>query len=120
MKISALTLAAVIGLSFAFLNPAGAQHAHESGKSMHGEMHGKSDAAAIEGKGVVNSVDSGNRSVNLSHEPIAAIGWPSMTMDMEVAEGVALAEIQNGEAVTFTLERGPDSIYIITGITPAP
>lgn len=120
MKITALTVAAVIGLSFAFLSPAEAQHAHEGGKPMHGEMHGKPAADAIEGKGVINSVDSGNRSVNLSHEPIAAIGWPSMTMDMEVAEGVTLSEVQNGDAVTFTLERGPDGIYMITGITPEP
>lgn len=127
MKPFAIACAAVIGLSFAGPVSASAQHSHEGGQPMphggepmHGEMHAKPDAAAIEGKGVVNAVDSVNRSVNLSHEPIAAIGWPSMTMDMEVADGVALTEIQDGEAVTFTLERGPDGIYMITGITPAP
>jgi Cu/Ag efflux protein CusF len=120
MKALALTLAAAVGLSFVSSVPAMAQHSHGGDEPMHGDMHAQQDPAAIEGTGVVNSVDSGNRSVNLSHEPIAAIGWPSMTMDMKVADGVALSGVESGAAVTFTLERGADGIYMITAIEPAP
>ena len=120
MKTRVIARTALIGLSIIVAAPATAQHDHSGGNAKHGEMHTKPDAAAVEGKGVINSVNSGTRSVNLSHEPIPAIGWPSMTMDMEVAEGVALSEIQDGDAVTFTLGRGPDGIYMITGVTPAP
>ncbi len=119
MKAPALTLAAAVGLSVVSSVPAMAQHNH-GGEPMHGDMHAQQDAAAIEGKGVINSVDGGNRMVNLSHEPIAAIGWPSMTMDMKVADGVALSDVESGAAVTFTLERGADGIYMITAIEPAP
>jgi Cu/Ag efflux protein CusF len=127
MKTFAFAIVAAIGFCFAFLTAATAQHGHESGQPMQGDMrpggepgHGEKHADTIEGKGVVNSVDTGNHSVNLSHEPIAAIGWPSMTMDMKVAEDVAISEIKGGESVTFTLERGPDGIYTITDIAPAP
>ena len=37
------------------------------------------------------AVDPKARTVNLSHGPIAALGWPAMTMDFGVAEGVATA-----------------------------
>jgi Cu/Ag efflux protein CusF len=133
MKALALALGAAVGMSVVSSVPAVAQHGHggepmhqdgaampHGGAPMHGDMHAQQDAPAIEGTGVINSVDGGNRTVNLSHEPIAAIGWPSMTMDMKVADGVALSDVESGAAVTFTLERGADGIYMITAIDPAP
>ncbi len=120
--------AAVIGVMLAMALPAVAQHRHGAGGTMHGgadsTMHGgampaPSDTAAITGTGVVNTIDGEARSVNLSHEPIAAIGWPSMTMDLEVADGVDLAGIAEGAPVRFTLGRGADGLYLITGMEAA-
>ncbi len=108
---------ALVGLALAVALPAVAQHSHGAGGTMHGgAMPAPSDAAAVEGKGVVNAIDVDGRSVNLSHEPIPSIGWPSMTMDMQVAEGVDLSGIADGAPVSFTLGRGADGIYVITGM----
>ncbi len=57
----------------------------------------------IQAVGKVNSVDAANRTVNLTHQPIRALGWPSMTMDFKVAPSVDLGALKPGEAVTFTL-----------------
>jgi Cu/Ag efflux protein CusF len=91
-----------------------AQMNHGAG---HGEMHAEKAAAAISGTGVVNAVDPAKRTVNVTHEPIAALGWPAMTMDFAVPEGVDLSALKQGAQVAFTLSRGADGIYMIDGIT---
>ena len=48
------------------------QTAHEG----HNDAHGT---------GAVNSVDPAQRKINLSHNPIPEIGWPTMTMEFPVA-----------------------------------
>ena len=58
---------------------------------------------AIEGVGVVNTVMVADRKVNLTHEPIPAIGWPVMTMGFAVAEDVDLAALKVGDRIRFTL-----------------
>lgn len=104
---------ALIALMTGVPAPAGAQSGHGS-KEMHGHpAPAKGDQAEIAGKGVINAVDAPGRSVNLSHEPIPAIGWPSMTMDMKVADGIDLSKLKKGDAVTFQLDRGGDGIYMI-------
>ncbi len=89
-----------------------------------GHMHNSNDMSTkqqqeIEATGVINTIDPPTRSVNLSHEPIPAIGWPSMTMDLKAADTVDLSGIEAGSPATFTLERGSDGIYMITGIEAA-
>jgi Cu/Ag efflux protein CusF len=74
--------------------------------------------AAVQGSGMLNSVDAAARKVNLSHEPIAAIGWPAMTMDFAVAPSVNLAALKPGTHVGFTLSRGNDGMYVVQSITP--
>ena len=108
-------------LSMALPVAAPAQMQHGSGGQMHkeGAMPTKENAQAIEATGVINTIDASARSVNLSHEPIPAIGWPAMKMDMKVADDVNLSDIEEGQPVTFTLERGSDNIYMITGIETA-
>ena len=79
-------------------------------------------AAAVEstqGKGVVNSVDAAGHKVNLSHEPIPAIGWPAMKMNFPVAASVDLKGVKAGTQVEFTLEKNPAGTYEIKSMTPA-
>ncbi|KJS38326.1 MAG: hypothetical protein VR70_10220 [Rhodospirillaceae bacterium BRH_c57] len=88
-----------------------AQMSHDSG---HGGMnHAAPAAEAISGTGTVNAVDPAKRTVNLTHQPIAALGWPAMTMDFAVAEGVDLGALKKGDKIAFTLSRGADGIYRI-------
>ncbi len=77
---------------------------------------GKSDVHAT---GTVNSVDPVQHKVNLTHQPIPEIGWPTMTMDFAVAPTVDLRAIKAGARVNFSMERGQDGMYQIQSIAPA-
>jgi len=67
--------------------------------------------------GAVNSVNESDRTVNISHEPISALGWPSMTMDMKVSDDFTLSKVPVGKRVDFTMVRGGDGIYVVDTIT---
>jgi len=85
----------------------------------HAEMdHSKMEKHSAEamGVGVIHRVSRLNRMVNLTHEPIPALNWPVMTMDLPVAKSVDLSTIKTGEKVQFHLELGEDKKYIITHI----
>jgi Cu/Ag efflux protein CusF len=82
------------------------QMAHEG----HGGAHGT---------GTVTAVNAAQRKVGLQHEPIPAIGWPAMTMELAVAPAVNLQGLQPGSRINFSLEKGPDGIYMIQWIQPA-
>lgn len=86
-------------------------------QTSHGPGHAKPAAEATAATGTVNAVDAAKRTVNVTHAPIPAIGWPAMTMDFAVAQGVDLAPLKAGDAIAFTLSRGADGIYLIDGIT---
>src|SRR5690242_4837589 len=62
-------------------------------------------AAAAEGSGTVNSVDIEKHKINISHAPIRALHWPSMTMDFPVSAEVDLSQVKQGSRVNFTLIR---------------
>jgi Cu/Ag efflux protein CusF len=64
-------------------------------------------------------VAQGEAKVNISHQPIPALGWPSMTMDLALLDGASAAGLAAGDAVAFELERGADGIYGIGAIWPA-
>ena len=58
--------------------------------------------------GTVNAVDAARHAVNVTHGPIKALGWPSMTMDVPVGPSVNLSAIKPGDRIAFTLGR-PDA-----------
>ena len=64
--------------------------------------------------GVVNAVDAEARQVNISHEPIPAIGWPKMTMDFNVAPSVDLSGVASGKNYRFQLTKNDGGMWIIT------
>jgi Cu/Ag efflux protein CusF len=85
-----------------------------------GEMpmaHGADNDA--HGTGTVNSVDSGQHKVNMSHAPIPEIGWPAMTIEFPVASSVDLKAIKPGMSVKFTIEQQPGGMYEIKSIAPS-
>jgi Cu/Ag efflux protein CusF len=85
--------------------PANTQVAHDGRKDVHGI-------------GKVNSVNAAQHKLNLSHDPIAEIGWPAMTMDFPVAPSVDLQAIKPGMRVNFTIEQGLGGMYQIQSIAP--
>jgi Cu/Ag efflux protein CusF len=94
-----------------------------SGEGVHhsrGEMvMAHSGHAQAQGSGTVISVNAAARTINLSHGPIASLGWPAMTMDFAVAPAVDLQALKPGSRVNFTIEHADGDRYVIQSVTPA-
>jgi Cu(I)/Ag(I) efflux system periplasmic protein CusF len=75
-------------------------------------------AAENRGMGVVQSVDTANGSLTIAHEPIAALGWPAMTMSFKVDRASLLEGVEAGEHIEFML-RGRDMSAVVTSIKKA-
>jgi Cu(I)/Ag(I) efflux system protein CusF len=98
---TALVLAACV--------PAPSESADDKGRAM-----GAMNAAAqgpIRSTGVVTALDA--RTVTLNHEPIAAIGWPAMTMRFTAENPAMLAGMRVGDRVTFELKSAEDTQTIV-------
>lgn len=80
-------------------------------------VHGGSND--VHATGTVNSVDPAQHKINLSHNPIPAIGWPAMTMDFTVAPAVDLSRIKPGSRIDFILEKGKGGMYEVQSVQPA-
>ena len=70
------------------------------------------DQKPIEGRGVLKRLMPEERKVNMTHEPIPALGWPSMTMDFPLAEGVSLKGLKPGDKVRFTLRKDGTRVLV--------
>jgi plastocyanin len=74
------------------------------------------EAKGIAATGIVNSVDITGGSINVTHNPIKALGWPKMKMEFNVEKGVDLSSVKAGDSVSFTLkDRGNDD-YSLSSI----
>lgn len=70
-----------------------------------------------QGSGKVVSVTAGSGEITLAHEPIAELGWPSMTMGFQVRDAEQLRTLKPGDRVQFKLRQGVASEeYIIDDI----
>jgi Cu(I)/Ag(I) efflux system protein CusF len=69
-------------------------------------------AATAEGTGQVKSVDAKAGTVTLHHGPIAALGWPAMTMTFK-ATPEALQAAKAGQTVKFTLKTPENQVVAI-------
>ncbi|HSH29305.1 MAG TPA: efflux RND transporter periplasmic adaptor subunit [Thiohalobacter sp.] len=68
----------------------------------------------VTGMGTVQAVKAGAGKLNLTHQPIEALGWPEMTMDFRVAETVDLGGVEAGDRVHFVLTPDGDGGYRIS------
>ncbi len=64
------------------------------------------------------AVPADQAAVNLTHAPIAAIGWPQMTMDLPLLKSADATGLAAGDKVYFELEMGADGFYAISRIVP--
>lgn len=76
-------------------------------------------AGLVQATGKVNSVDASNGSINVTHDPIKALGWPKMKMEFSVAKGVDLSHIKAGDAVTFSLKPEGEDTFVVVKILKA-
>ena len=68
----------------------------------------------ITGTGVVQSIDRVNGKVKLTHDPIAALGWPKMTMFFRLKDSALADQVKEGDQVGFSLEKSASG-YVISG-----
>ncbi|RDV29129.1 efflux RND transporter periplasmic adaptor subunit [Alteromonas aestuariivivens] len=66
--------------------------------------------------GVINTVDSENRVLNISRGAIEKWDRPPATMDFRVADDIDLSLLKAGMTVSFTFEVGDD--FVVVAITP--
>ena len=69
-------------------------------------------APVLGGTGVVRRLYPGEDRLNMEHDPIEALGWPSMVMDFRVEPGVSLEGLAPGDAVEFELREGSDGYRV--------
>jgi Cu(I)/Ag(I) efflux system membrane fusion protein len=71
---------------------------------------------AVFGSGWVDEVDREQRRIRISHGPIDALGWPSMTMTFEVRPEVDLGQVNSGQDIRFALVQEHAGEYVIEQI----
>ncbi len=79
------------------------------------EPDSRSDSNIVSGSGVIQAIKANEHKLNLQHEPIEELGWPSMTMDFTVADDVDMSELSVNDEVMFQLEQRDDR-YLITSV----
>lgn len=74
------------------------------------------------GRGKVLAVDARVGRLEMEHEAIASLQWPSMTMGFAVADRRALAQLKPGDAVEFEIPGKPnaDGDYVIEKLRRLP
>lgn len=88
---------------------------HDMGRDMDhsmGEMHDMAkyqdhvmpSEKMTKGRGKVIHLNVKTKHVTLSHEPIEALGWPSMTMGFKVKDSKQLSQLKAGDEVEFDLK----------------
>ena len=76
----------------------------------------KKPAKSIQGSGVIKSLQGGK--ITLSHEPVAALNWPAMTMEFTLADDALPEGIATGESVEFEFQQTGDA-YVVTKVRRA-
>lgn len=87
------------------------QAADAGGMPMNHDVHDM-DSKAIEGTGVVQSIDAATNTVTLAHEAIPALNWPAMTMPFRMAADIE-HDVEVGAKVTFELTGEGNAMTII-------
>ncbi len=88
----------------------------DHGTMSHGEIKPGTEASGV---GVVNSIDTEKKMINLTHEPMPKLNWPTMTMDLPVTRRVDLGALKAGDKVDFKLKLGRDKQYRVIDIAPS-
>ena len=74
--------------------------------------------AGVTGTGVVLGIDKANGKVKLTHDPLAALGWPKMTMFFRLKDSTLADQVKAGDKVEFSLEKSASG-YVISGFQKA-
>ena len=75
-------------------------------------------AGPISASGLVQSIDKANGRIKLTHDPIAAMGWPKMTMFFRLKHSALADQVKEGDKVRFSLEKSATG-YVISALKSA-
>jgi Cu(I)/Ag(I) efflux system protein CusF len=103
---------AVLVLSVALVQPAfPAEEAHDD--------HHATDQAgpAVKMRGVINSINTAAGRVNITHDPVPELKWPSMKMNFKAQDPAMLNELKPGMTVDFEIQKTGHQ-YLVTRIVP--
>ena len=75
-------------------------------------------AASHRADGTLDAIDAQTGMVTITHDPVASLKWPSMTMDFALANASLVAGVKPGTAVAFEfVERKPGE-WVVTSVKP--
>jgi len=89
-----------------------------------GAASGAANAAAAgskaghQGQGSLDAIDAKAGVVTLTHEPIASLNWPAMTMEFKLANASLLAGVKPGARLSFEFVERAAGEWVITKVTP--
>jgi len=115
LHLTILLLSSFIGVGLAHADNMNGMDMPMKDMPMSGQMDGKTHHTV----GIVKKVDTAKSRVTISHEPIASLQWPAMTMAFAVQDKEWLNKLTEGEKIEFDLAEKTKGQYIITKITPA-
>ena len=75
--------------------------------------------AGISGTGVVQGIDKNSGKIKLTHEPVAALGWPKMTMFFRLKDAALAEKVDEGDKVEFSLEKSASG-FVISALQKVP
>ncbi len=80
------------------------------------DMSSHDGMEGVHADATLNSLDGDT--ANITHGPIAEIGWPAMTMDLPLLDGAEVTGVAAGDDVMMMLEKGADGMYGIRALMP--
>lgn len=103
MRVQKCLVIAALGLA---ATPVLAQSMSGDMKGMAGMKHDTPDMKAAQATGTVTAVDAKAGTVTISHNPIAALNWPAMTMPFKVNPVALIKSVKVGQKIRFTVMTG--------------
>lgn len=85
-----------------------------------GDGHADHGQDVVRATGRINSVDMASHSINVTHDPIKALGWPKMKMEFLVDQSIDLSGFRAGDPVLFTLKPAREDDYTVIILKKGP
>lgn len=75
--------------------------------------------AGITAFGVVQGIDKNSGKIKLTHDPVAALGWPKMTMFFRLKDSALAEQLNEGDRIEFSLEKSASG-FVISALHKVP
>ncbi len=69
--------------------------------------------------GVIRNIIPDHGMLTIEHAPIAQWDWPAMTMDFTVSDSSNLKQLENGQPISFILEKNDDGKFAVSQVEPS-